>query len=100
MGYDIELYTIDKKNDYIGKKGYVLKEILENKDSMMRGQNVDEWVYDACGEWIYALRNSLPNVVDFRSRYVLFPVLKHFKTEEPHLTVTQCQGVEIACEVA
>jgi len=88
MGYDIELYTIDKKNDYIGKKGYVLKEILENKDSMMRGQNVDEWVYDACSEWIYALCNSLPNVVDFRSRYVLPTVLKHFKTEEPHLTVT------------
>ena len=88
MGYDIELYTIDKKNDFIGKKGYVLKEILENKDSMMRGQNVDEWVYDACGEWIYALCNSLPNVVDFRSRYVLPTVLKHFKTGEPHLTVT------------
>ena len=88
MGYDIELYTINERNDYIGKKGYILKETLENKDSVMGSRNLQEWVYDACGEWIYALRNSLPNVVDFRSRYVLPTVLKHFKTGEKHLTVT------------
>ena len=88
MGYDIELCTIDKKHDYIGKKGYVLKELAENKDSMMRGRDQQEWVYEAAGEWIYALTNSLPNVADFRSRYVLPTVLKHFKPGEPHLTVT------------
>lgn len=88
MGYDIELYTINERNDYIGKKGYILKETLENKDSMMGSRNLQQWVYDAASEWIYALTNSLPNVADFRSRYVLPTVLKHFKTGEPHLTVT------------
>jgi len=88
MGYDIELYTIDSKNDYIGKKGYILKETLENKDSVMASRNLQEWVYEACWEWLHVLTNSLPKVVDFRSRYVLPTVLKHFKTGEPHLVVT------------
>jgi len=86
MGYDIELYKIPAK-DILGTKGYIIKETHENKKSVRRG-NHPEWVKEACDEWLYGLRQSLPCVVDFRSRYVNPFIRKHFKTEENQIDVT------------